>query len=372
MLRVAILFEFDSLNGGEHSLLTSLDQRTQEPIEFVALAPPGGRLAEALDLRSIQHVPILLRDRTGTRLPRAEVCTTIQTAVSRIAPDIVHANSLSMGRLTGAIADQIKLPCVAHLRDIIKLSRAAVGDLNQNRRLLAVSNATRAFHIEQGMQESRVRVLYNGVDCDRFRPREHTGSLLRELGLPSDAFLVLTIGQIGLRKGQDVLAEAAVLAAEDLPNVHYLVVGERLSSKTESIEFEQALRDRFHSAGIGNRLHLLGYRSDINHLMNEADLLVHPAHQEPLGRVLLEAAASGLPIIATAVGGTEEILSDDESACIVPSGKPQALADAMAKLHFEVARRDRYARTARQRVETHFNAKRASRELADCWIELAD
>ncbi|MBC8353413.1 MAG: glycosyltransferase family 4 protein [Planctomycetes bacterium] len=367
MPRIAILFEFDSLNGGEHSLLTSLDQLSVEPFEFVAMAPIGGRLEEALRHRGIQHVPISLRDDFGTRLPRVQVCEAIKDAIEGVSPDIVHANSLSMGRLTGAIAGQIKSPCVAHLRDIIKLSRAAVEDLNQNRVLLAVSHATRTFHVEQGMRSERVRVLYNGVDCDRFRPRTRTGSLHRELGLPNDSFLIATIGQIGLRKGQDVLAEAAVLAANRLSNVHYLVVGERLSSKAESIEFERALLDRFNAAGLDDRLHLLGYRSDVDRLMNEVDLLVHPAHQEPLGRVLLEAAASGLPIVATTVGGTEEILCDGESARLVVAADPKSLANAIIELEADVSKRRRFAAAARKQVETAFEAKQSARNLAAVW-----
>jgi glycosyltransferase involved in cell wall biosynthesis len=367
---VAVLFEFNTLNGGEHSLLTALDQLADEPFEFVALAPVEGRLAEALEIRGVDHIPISLRDPSGSRLPRADVCARLQEAILKLAPDIVHANSLSMGRLTGAIAERIAPPCVAHLRDILKLTPSAIRDLNHNRELLAVSEATRTYHVEQGMRAERVRVLYNGIDCDRFQPRARTGWLQRELGLPCDAFLIATIGQIGLRKGQDVLAEAAVLAAEKLPDVHYVNIGERLSSKAESREFERAILARFNTSGLGNRLHLLGYRDDVSRLMNEVDLLVHPAHQEPLGRVLLEAAASGLPVVATAVGGTPEIFRDGESGRLVPPADPSALAAAMIEMHADDAKRKRYAAAARRRVEADFNATQAARELAEVWREV--
>jgi len=370
MHRVALLFEFNSLNGGEHSMLAALDQLSAEPFEFVALAPAGGRLAEALQHRNIQHVAISLRDEKGNRLPRQIVCERIQQAIGRVSPAIVHANSLSMGRLTGALAKQFTASCVAHLRDILKLTRAAVEDLNHNRVLLAVSKATRGFHVGQGIQAERVQVLYNGVDCDQFQPRVCTAALRHELGLPQDTFLIATIGQIGLRKGQDVLAEAAALGADRLANVHYLVIGQRLSSKAESIEFEQTMMDRFRTAGLRDRLHRLGYRPDISRLMNEVDLLVHPAQQEPLGRVLLEAAAAGLPIVATAVGGTEEILADGQSARLVAPGDPQSLAAAIIEMHADPAKRRRYAAAARQRIETDFSVQQAAHRLAAVWHDL--
>jgi len=370
--RIAIAFEFGTTGGSERSMLAVVDRLPDAPFEFVALAPVAGRLADALKRRGISHVPLELRDASGARLPRRRACRNLAGAIRRCSPSLVHANSLSMGRLTGAIAAELSLPTIAHLRDILKLSRAAVGDLNRNRLLLAVSQATKRFHVEQGLHAERTRVLYNGVDPSRFRPRRQTGDLRRELGVADDRFLVATIGQIGLRKGQDVLAEAAATLSRRLPRVDYLFVGERYSAKAESIAFERNVIARFQEAGMGERLHLLGYRDDVARLMNEVDLLVHPAHQEPLGRVLLEAAAAGLPIVATSVGGTEEILVDDESARLIPAGNSQALARAIAELHDDARLRAEMAAAARKRVLARFDVDRAAREQAAVWCGMVE
>ena len=348
-------------------MLAVLDRPDCRQFEFVAVAPSAGPLTEALDARGIQRVSLQLRDDDEKRLPRDVVCENLCDAIAAVSPQIVHANSLSMGRLTGAIAEELSIPTIAHLRDIIKLSRAAIADLNRNRLLIAVSEATRGFHVAQNLDAERTRALYNGVDCDVFLPHAATGRLKRELGLPDDAFLVVTIGQIGLRKGQDVLAEAAVRAAENAPNVHYLLVGVRNSSKQESIEFESNLLARFESAGLGDRLHRLGYRDDVAWIMNEADLLVHPAHQEPLGRVLLEAAASGLPIIASNVGGTSEIVENGISARLIPANDPALLASAILELRSDEVLRQRLTASARKRVESVFGIDAAARALCRVW-----
>ena len=352
-------------------MLAVLDRLAGEEFRFVALAPESGPLADALTKRSIRHVPFQLHDEQGRRLPRNQVCRNLLSAVRLVSPQLVHANSLSMGRFTGAVGTELSMPTVAHLRDILTLTKTAVADLNRNRWLIAVSQATRDFHVEQGLDSDRTRVLYNGVDCERFCPRAATGELKQELGLPEDAFLVVTIGQIGLRKGQDVLAEAAILAGDRLPGVHYLLVGERHSSKRESAQFEQRLFSRFEEAGLGKRLHRLGYRNDVHRLMNEADLLVHPAHQEPLGRVLLEAAAAGLPMIATAVGGTPEIVEDGMSARLIPPGNPSVMAEAIISLRFDDQQRKQLAANARHRAETTFSIGRAATELGQFWKETA-
>ena len=345
-------------------------EHLRERAEFVALAPAGGRLGAALRERRLEHVELVLRDGRGKRLPREAAVAHLAGAVRRSAPDLLHGNSLSMGRLTGALAAGLSIPCSAHLRDIIRLSRAAVADLNRNDLLIAVSAATRAFHVGQGVDPRRVRAVYNGVDGDRFSPRAATGSLRRDLRLDDRCFLAGTIGQIGLRKGQDVLAEAAALLSRRMPEIHYLLVGERYSAKAESVALEQEILRRFHEAGIADHLHRLGYRHDVSRLLNEIDLLVHPARQEPLGRVLLEAAASGTPIVATRVGGTEEILHDGLSARLVHPGDPAALAEAIAELRDNPSLRTEFATFARAQVAARFTIGEAAERLWLAWFAL--
>lgn len=365
-IRITLLFEYATLNGGERSMLTVLD-RLRRGFTFHAIAPATGPLADELRSREITVHPLKLRDRRGVQLPRDVVLRNLRDALHQSPAGLVHANSLAMGRLTGSLADEISIPCVAHLRDIIGLSNAALADLNRNHSLLAVSKATREFHIAQGLDSTKCRVLLNGVDLAEFQPRPKTGSLLRELGLPDSAFLCLTVGQIGLRKGQNVLAEAAVRLKDELPNVHYVLVGERHSTKRESIELERNVARRFEDAGMADRLHRLGSRGDVSRLMNEADLLVHPAHQEPLGRVLLEAAASGLPVIATDVGGTGEILRDGQSARLIPPNDAEALAAAIAELHANPDLRNQFAVAARAEIESRFSIETAAENLAAIW-----
>ncbi len=367
-MRIALLFEYPTLNGGERSILQGL-RHASAGYDFVALAPETGRLADALDALGIDRVSFDLRGElaSGSREAR---CAELAAKIERLAPDLVHANSLAMGRLTGAAADRLPVPCTAHLRDIVKLSSNAVGELNHNRRLIAVSRATRDFHVAQGVDTARIDVIYNGIDADRFGPRPVTGALRQELRLPESSFVLLTVGQIGLRKGQDVLAAAAPEIVAGVPNAQFVIVGERNSTKAESISFERELSADFERAGLGNRLHLIGYREDVPQLLNEADLLVHPAKQEPLGRVLLEAAASELPIVATAVGGTTEILTDGVSAQLFPPSDPCSLARATVDIALDSARRAEFAAAARAHVLSAFDVRAAANKLSQAWNEV--
>ncbi len=368
--RLAIVFEYATLNGGERSMLACLDwlQRNESGWEFAAIAPGNGRLAEALEERHIDVIPWSMStesDRASSS--REAIEASLIEAVHRTGADLLHANSLAMGRLAGRIAGRLTIPTTSHLRDILNLSGASIADLNRNRRLIAVSNATREFHVARGLDADRVVVVRNGLDLDCFQPRTATGWLHAELKLPRSAKLLATIGQIGLRKGQDVLAAAAPAIVREHSDVHFILVGERSSTKAESIAFERALVERFAEQGLADRLHRLGTRDDVPSLLAEVALLVHPAHQEPFGRVLLEAAACGVPVVATNVGGTAEIVADGQTGRLVPPRDAAALSLAVSALLADDQTRHRMSLAARDRAVREFDIARAARLLADQW-----
>ncbi len=363
MPRLTLLFEYATLSGGERSLLATLDAARKADFNPTAICPPTGPLAQALSDIGVEVLPLVTADADQKRLSQTQIREELDRVLMSLRPHLLHANSLSMGRMSGPVVADMGLPGISHLRDIVRLSRRAIEDLNCHSRLLAVSRATQNFHLKAGLSAEKTRVLHNGVDLTRFRPRPATGYLHQELGIPADAQLLGAIGQIGLRKGQDVLLQAAERLADVLPDVHYLIVGERWSQKEESRQFEAGLR-RPAAKSLHGRFHLLGYRADVERLLNELTLLVHPARQEPLGRVLLEAAASGVAVVATDVGGTAEIFPNSSRAArLVPPDDGEALATAIEELLDNATARRSMATAARRRTEEAFATPTAAAGL---------
>jgi len=248
--KVLLFFEYATLNGGEISMLAMLEALGQAEFEFVAAAPAFGMLAGRLEQCGVRVLPLTLRNTQGNKRSVEQINSHLLELVTHVSPDLVHSNSLSMGRMVGRIASQLPIPCTSHLRDIIKLSKTAVSDLNRNAGLIAVSNATKQFHAEQGVLSEKLQVIYNGVDSEQFRPAPATGILKQELGLGAGDVLLANIGQICLRKGQTLLAQAAVSLAGEFPDANYLFIGQRYSQKAESIEYEKTIRLIFQQAGI--------------------------------------------------------------------------------------------------------------------------
>ena len=368
-MRVAWLFEYPTLHGGERSLLATLPVLRQEGIEPVALAPAEGPLANELATCGVPLVPFDVTEH-GRRLPRDVLRASLLVQLMAIRPTLLHANSLSMGRLSGPVAHDAGLPSIAHLRDIVGLSAAAVADLNCHTRLFAVSQATREFHMRQGIAADRTHVCYNGVDLDTFRPRPLAGWLHRQLGL-ADAMLVATIGQVIIRKGHDVLVRAVARVKDRLPNVHWLIIGERHSQKAEAVAYEASLHAAITAADLARRFHFLGTLENVAEVLPEIGLLVHPSRQEPLGRVLLEAAASGVPIAATDVGGTREIFPKPTIARLVAANDDEALATAMIELIESPLEREKLSLAGRRRMEERFDIRQAAEALVQHYRAVA-
>ena len=350
-------------------MLSTLGAVCASGFSVTVACPSNGQLAERLRRNGVEQVALETRSSEGERFSQGKCRDCLRSILVDRKPDLVHANSLSTGRLSGPVVAELGIPSVAHLRDIVRLSQQAVADLNCHSRLLAVSEATRAYHVGQDVDPARTFVLHNGVDLERFCPSNDRAGLRDELGLPPSARLAVTIGQIGLRKGHDVLVDAAIRVSAALLQVHWLVVGERFSEKEESRRFETDLREA--AAGpLGGRMHLLGWRDDVERILREADVLVHPARQEPLGRVLLEAAASGLPVVATDVGGTREIFPEEEDgAILVPSGDAATLTDGIVRVLTDDARRQSMQGAIRRRAEAAFDVRRAAAGLLEHYRE---
>ena len=376
-MKVLLLFEYASLNGGEHSLLSVLPLLQEGGIQFEAAAPQEGPLAESLAKLGIKISGFSATTSSGNRVPLAERREQLATLLRRLQVDLLHANSLSMARLSGPVAFQAGIASIGHLRDIVGLGKQAVHDVNQHGRLIAVSHATRDWHLSQGIDPTRTVVAYNGVDLDRFQPRSKGHWLRDKFQIPRNALLVGGVGQIGMRKGWDLLLTALPILPLATHDLHVAIAGERHSTKQEAIQYEQQLRLAAARSGLRGRVHFVGRVVDMPEFYTELDLLVHPARQEPLGRVLLEAAASGLPIIATDVGGTREIFtaagdaSTDPSAWIVEAESASALASALGEFLDNRHEARKRGERAREVIKARFSRAKAARELGEIYRDLS-
>ncbi len=370
-MTVLVLVEYGWRNGGENSWLAVAKLLGQHGWQFVVACPPRTEFAEHLTLSGLPTVPWEVHDNQGLRKTRDVIRGEIADLIRQLHPALVHCNSLSTSRLAGPVTRDLGLPSIGHLRDIVKLSRKAVADINGLSAVVAVSHATKTFHLAQGMCPDRTLVIHNGVDLNEFIPRPASHCLHYELQIPKTCRLIVCVGQIGLRKGTDCVIESFLNLALDFPELHLLIVGMRNSIKDEAIRFEERCRQMTQATAIGNRIHWLGRRTDVARILTEATLLLHGARQEPLGRVLLEAAASGCPFVATDVGGTMEIV--EGSGCeflVAPVDSVPEMSATAHKLLNDEPLRLKTSKQLREVAEARFDAHDSAEQLETVYRRL--
>jgi glycosyltransferase involved in cell wall biosynthesis len=335
------------MSGAERALLEIL--RTVPPGVTPALLCPPGNLAEEA---TGSGVPVSLYRGTDVSLrlnpvsalsalgELAGAVLAIRRAARRTNADLIHANSIRAGVMAVIAAPLHRRPVVVHLHDALpenvvsRLVRRLL--IRRANGLIAISEYTRARFL-RGMPPARIDVLYNPIDVSRFSPRfASKAEARRELDLPAGAPIFAIIAQITPWKGQDVAIRALAEVRHRFKDAQLLIVGEAKfvskATRYDNLAYERSLKATVQRLGLGEAVTFLGEREDVPAIMRASDAVLAPSWEEPLGRSVLEAMASGTPVIATTIGGPAEVIADGANGFLVPPRDHEAWAATIERL----------------------------------------
>ncbi len=202
----------------------------------------------------------------------------------------------------------------------------------------------------------RLTVIPNGVDIERYGEEVDRSFVRSEFGIAGDAPVAIVVAKLMEQKGHSVLLDAIPAVLAHIPRLEVLLVGEG--------ELRPSLEARAAQMGIGANLHFAGNRADIPALLAASDLFVLPSRWEGLPMALLEAMAAGLPLVASSVSGTREVVEHSTSGLLVPPDDSSALARAMVKILADPVAADAMGRAARARVDACYSARAQARRHA--------
>jgi glycosyltransferase involved in cell wall biosynthesis len=200
----------------------------------------------------------------------------------------------------------------------------------------------------------KITVINNGVDVQRYGRPVDRAAIRRELNLAGDAQLLIMVGNYKEQKGHRYLIEAMPPLLESYPDLHLILVGDG------GIRHE--LEEQVHADGLSNQIYFLGSRSDVPELLAASDYFVLPSLWEGLPMALIEAMASSLPIVATEVSGSKQVMIPGETGLIVSPGDANELEEALSFLLAETHRAKAMGVAARQRVSAEYSAQKQAEE----------
>ena len=370
-----------NVGGGEYvlaSLIRKLNRDRFRPVVFFA---HRNEIIAGLEADGVETVPLALnrkmislyRDDVARSpghliglLPAALKATlSVRRAILSSGIDLLHPHDNLSKILGGVAAASAGIPAVAHCHDLLGagfidrmllLAQRLLMD-----RIIAVSGSVQERFIQSGANPRQIRTIENGIDATRFIPGTSTLSRA-DLSIPESHRVVGVIGMFDPVKGHVFLLRAIRQIRESGVNdITCLIAGEG--------RLEGDLRDYAKAVGIEQNVHFLGYRRDVPDLLALMDIVVMPSLRESFGIVALEAMAMKVPVIASRIGGLEEIIENEKTGLLVPPGDAAALAEAIRTLADNPEMRRKMGEAGRQRVAERFSIESTIRRTEELYLE---
>ena len=293
--------------------------------------------------------------------------------------DLVHAHGhvYMSSYLAGKLAKKYKKPFIvtqhntfidykSWLNTLEHLNDVTIGKsvLKRADRIFTVSKETMKYVLRLGADKAKTSVMYNGVDTNCFYSVQKEKSR-KKLGLPKNRKIIFSARRLVYKNGLDTLIESAHLVAQDNPDILFVVAGNGPSRKL--------IENRIKELGIEDNIKLTGFVPDeqLPVYYNAADYFVLPSGSgEGLPLVLLEAMACGLPVIATTVGGTPEIIEHMKNGVLVPPRNPEAIAEALSKLLAQENLGKKIGEEAKKKIQNRFSWEENVRQLKEAYSQL--
>lgn len=360
-------------------ILAGLDSDRFQPVVVCPDESPMMKMIRGLKVRTLGLQPLEARFTWRPDLviryllSFARVIRRARRVVIDEAPDVIHANSIRAGLVMAAATLGLDMPVIWHAHDILPrhpLSTAVrlFAVVTSRNRILAVSQAVadrfRGLVLRPLRKRVPITVIHNSVDLERFQPNAQSRAEIRHaLGLSENQPVVGIVGQLTPRKGQLELIKA--FASADVKEAVLIIAGTALFNR--DAEYAEQLERTVTSLGIAERVRFLGSRDDVPKLMQSMDVLVVNSHQEPFALTVLEGLSSGTAILATAVGGTPEMVRHGECGWLVPAKDHDALVEAMLTLVRDEQLRRELGRNGRHVAIKRFSISRFLSEVQDLY-----
>jgi glycosyltransferase involved in cell wall biosynthesis len=332
-----------NLYGGARQVLYILEGLAARGVDNVLACPADSEIAGAA-AKAARVVPM----RMGGDLD-AWLALRLYRLIGAVSPDVVHVHSRRGADWWGGVAVRLAgVPSILSRRvDNPEARWIVASKYRLYDHVITISEAIRQVLVGEGLDPRKVTCVRSAVDPAPYLHAVDRAQMCREFALPPDALILGMVAQFIPRKGHRVLLAALPLLRAQFPQLRVLLFGKG--------PLTAAVQGEIDAQGLQPCVKLAGFRDDLQRWLGGLDLLVHPADMEGLGVSLLQAAAAGVPIVASRAGGLVEAVEDGVTGVLVQPGDPAALANAMRPLLADPALRRRMGEAGRARVLSRFS-----------------
>lgn len=272
--------------------------------------------------------------------------------------DIIHTNTAAV--LEGCyVSKRLHLPQLWSIHEIIVspqlMYKFTSKIISRYSAVVVTDSMAVKKHLEKSgyFTKNQPQVIYNGVDSDRFKPSNNSEYLYNEWNIPKNAKIIGMMGRVNSWKGQHDFLKAAELVMRDDPSVYTVMVGSAFVGEEWR---EEQLREKIDNSPYKNRIVFVGYRTDSEAIYKLLDVFVLPSTRpDPLPTVVLEAMATGKPIVGYRHGGVCEMVKDGYNGLLADVGLPEDLANKVQSILNDNELRTVMGKRSRSRLLENFS-----------------
>jgi glycosyltransferase involved in cell wall biosynthesis len=334
---VSVSHHADFVGGGELSLLQLLPGLKQRGVSVTLGVPAAGWCMQEAEAAGI---PVVTLPMPPIAEPGSIAALQAWLAYFSAHPcDVLHANTSRAAFYAGVTGRRLGIPVLFHCRIAERDWKLDWLLARLVSRIVANSQATARRFLPR--YAARVETIHNGIELPKQPPARQPHPEL------PDGRLLLCAARISRWKRHDRVLDAFALLAERMPELHLVLLG---GADPHDPAWMKELEQRAAAMPCAARIHWLGQRDDMDAWYAAADALVLASAEEPFGRVVVEAMAHGVPVVAANAGGPAEIIEQGVSGMLVDEDTPAGWAAALESLLQPGARRERMIEQARQRA----------------------
>ena len=289
----------------------------------------------------------------------------IKKIVERIKPDIIHLNSTCLAFAAKAIRKNYPdIPIVCHVRE--PLLEGFYGDILRKLNDESVDHyiAIEKFDADSLNTKLPVDIIYNFVDFDSYNEHIKSDCLRRELGLSEDIFLMLYLARISPENGALEMLKNLLPLLKKEKNMHLCLVGATPDNRTQYLSDVEKMCENIEN------VHILPFRKDVPNVISSADVMLVPFQKPHFARSVIEAAAMGVPSIASDIGGVNEIVIDKETGLLFNWKTFDGIASQCEKLAKDVAYRKMLGENAVRFAHENFDAVKNSKRTCEIYEQV--
>lgn len=231
--------------------------------------------------------------------------------------------------------------------------------------IITISNDTKSkLAMYENFPIQRIRVIYNGIDFNRFSQKIDPAAKKQSLGVSSDCKVIGVVARLDPIKNHAMLLRAFQKIMQKMPETELFIVGNGPE--------EKPLKALAQSLNIMEKTHFLGMRNDVSELLHIFNVSVLPSFSEGMSVTLLEAMGAGVPVVATNVGGNPEVVIDQETGYLVPNDNEQEMTATLLRLLQDPETCQRIGNAGKQRAYARFTLEKMVQAYTDLYLKLGE